>query len=53
MPFVRGKDGWRKEGAIMKTTICENCAYYDERKDEQPCCTCVEGCNFEEGGEQK
>lgn len=34
-------------------TICENCAYYDERKDEQPCCACVEGCNFEKGGEQE
>ena len=27
---------------------CENCAYYDMGRDEQPCFGCVEGINYEE-----
>ena len=26
---------------------CEDCVYYDELKTEQPCCGCVDFCNFE------
>jgi hypothetical protein len=31
---------------------CEACAYYGEDRNEQPCCGCVGGCNYEsEGGD--
>ena len=26
---------------------CENCVYYDTDRTDQPCCSCVGGCNFE------
>ena len=26
---------------------CENCVYYDTERTEQPCCSCVDWCNFE------
>lgn len=26
---------------------CETCAYYDTNKDDQPCCGCVDGVNYE------
>ena len=31
----------------MKSMKCEDCVYYDELKTEQPCCGCVDFCNFE------
>lgn len=30
----------------MKMMICENCAFYDEDMENQPCCNC-HGQNFE------
>ncbi len=35
----------------MKYIECETCIYYDTDKDDQPCCSCVEGENYEESGE--
>ena len=32
----------------MKPYYCENCAFFDELKNEQPCCCCVDGINFVE-----
>jgi hypothetical protein len=26
---------------------CENCVYYNTERTDQPCCSCVCGCNFE------
>ena len=26
---------------------CENCVYYDTDRQDQPCCGCVNGLNFE------
>lgn len=26
---------------------CANCIYYDTDRQDQPCCSCVCGCNFE------
>lgn len=33
-----GENKWRR---------CENCVYYDTDRTDQPCCSCVGGCNFE------
>lgn len=30
-----------------KCEKCEKCVYWDEFENEQPCCGCVDGCNFE------
>ena len=30
---------------------CENCVYYDCDRQDQPCCSCVGGCNFESEGD--
>lgn len=30
---------------------CESCVYYDTDRNEQPCCYCIDGENFEESGE--
>lgn len=27
---------------------CENCVYYDTDRTDQPCCNCVNACNYEE-----
>lgn len=27
---------------------CETCQYYDTDRQDQPCCGCVDGCNYEE-----
>ena len=32
---------------------CETCLYYNNGKDEQPCCSCVEGMNYEKGSEEE
>ena len=32
----------------MKSLKCEACAYSDEHKNEQPCCSCVDNANFEQ-----
>ena len=37
----------------MKPYYCENCAFFDELKNEQPCCYCVEGINFVELEEEE
>lgn len=29
--------------------LCETCAYYDTDLDDQPCCSCAEGENWEKG----
>ncbi len=29
------------------TALCETCLYYDTDKDDQPCCYCFEGENWE------
>ncbi len=34
------------EGVVVEN-CCENCAYYDMGRTDQPCCSCVGGCNFE------
>lgn len=26
---------------------CETCQYYDTDRQDQPCCGCVDGCNYE------
>ncbi len=31
---------------------CERCAFYDEDRDNQPCCTCF-GQNFEEADNEQ
>ena len=31
---------------------CESCAYYDEDRDNQPCCSCF-GQNFEEADDEQ
>ena len=28
---------------------CETCAYYDTDLDDQPCCSCLDGENWEKG----
>lgn len=28
--------------------FCETCVYYDNDKDEQPCCSCFDGVNHTE-----
>lgn len=28
--------------------LCEDCEYYDTDIDDQPCCSCIVGNNFEE-----
>lgn len=35
------------DGHIDENKCCENCVYYDNDKYDQPCCSCVCGCNFE------
>lgn len=37
----------------MKPYYCENCAFFDELKNEQPCCYCVGGINFVELKEEE
>lgn len=32
---------------MKETELCERCAFYDEDRDNQPCCSC-EGQNFVE-----
>ena len=45
------------EGVVVKK-CCENCVYYDTDRTDQPCYSCVGGCNFEsdhlteKGGEE-
>ena len=34
-------------GHIDTIRSCENCVYYDTDRTDQPCCSCVGGCNFE------
>ena len=34
------------EGVVVEK-CCENCVYYDTDRTDQPCCSCVGGCNFE------
>ena len=41
----------REDKQKMKGYICEKCVFFDELADEQPCCGCVDGCNFEENEE--
>lgn len=31
---------------------CNTRAYYDMARDEQPCCGCVDGENYEEGSKE-
>lgn len=33
-----GENKWRR---------CENCVYYDVDRIDQPCCSCIGGCNWE------
>ena len=35
----------------MKGIKCDNCAFFDEMDNEQPCCGCVDGCNYVKGEE--
>lgn len=28
--------------------VCETCQYYDTDRQDQPCCSCVDSCNWEE-----
>lgn len=35
----------KREGN-MKGIKCDNCAFFDEFAEEQPCCGCVDGCYF-------
>ena len=35
------------DGHIDEPKCCENCVYYDTERTEQPCCSCVDGSNFE------
>ena len=32
---------------MYEPKCCENCVYYDTDRQDQPCCSCVCGCNFE------
>ena len=34
-------------GHIHTIRSCENCVYYDTDRTDQPCCSCVDWCNFE------
>ena len=34
-------------GHIDELKCCENCVYYDTDRTDQPCCSCVDWCNFE------
>ena len=29
------------------TLHCDSCIYFDTDKDEQPCCSCFDGVNYE------
>ena len=40
------KIGKQVEGVVMEK-CCENCVYYDTERTDQPCCSCVDWCNFE------
>lgn len=31
--------------------VCETCLYYDTDRQDQPCCGCICGCNYEEADE--
>ena len=33
---------------MLKPIKCEDCVYFDNEKDERPCCGCVDGVNYEE-----
>ena len=35
------------DGHVDEPKCCENCVYYDTDRTDQPCCSCVGGCNFE------
>lgn len=35
------------DGHIDEPKCCEICVYYDTDRTDQPCCSCVGGCNFE------
>lgn len=37
---------WLNEG-YTTNICCETCVYYDTDPDDQPCCSCVEGENWE------
>ena len=34
------------DGHIDIVKSCENCVYYDIDRNDQPCCSCVGGCNW-------
>jgi hypothetical protein len=37
----------------MKGIMCENCAFYGEDANEQPCCYCIDADCFEEQEEEE
>ena len=39
-----------KDIELTEKGQCETCIYYDEDRDNQPCCNCVEFVNYERGG---
>jgi hypothetical protein len=36
----------------IENKCCENCVYYDTDRTDQPCCCCVNTCNFEKESEE-
>lgn len=46
----RGMPSWAKQEKQPKgiTSECENCVFYDEDIDNQPCCSCNDFSNFEQ-----
>ena len=54
--------GHKKALAILKESknrnqgnkkMCETCQYYDTDRQDQPCCGCANGCNYEESEEKE
>lgn len=46
------KRGTRKRSVPSVYKECETCIYCNVGKEEQPCCYCVEGMNYEKGCEE-
>ena len=44
---------FRNKADYVAVVRCENCRYYDTDRQDQPCCGCVDGCNYEESEVQE
>ena len=49
---LREFEEWLNKG-YTTNTWCETCTYYDTDRDDQPCCNCLDGTNWEECKDEK